>query len=305
MGEHHHHTHHHHGHHHHHHEGSKNLSIAFFLNLSFTVIEFIGGLLTNSMAILSDALHDFGDSVALGLAWYFEKYSTKRPSPDFTYGYRRFSIMAAFFNSAILLGGSVLILIFAVPRLFNPQMPDALGMIYLAILGVLVNGAAVFKLRKGKGLNQRVVRLHLLEDVLGWVAVLLGAIIMMFYDLPIIDPILSVLIALYILWNVMKNLKSSLQIFLQAKPDFFESEKFKMEVSQMLGVDGVHDLHIWSMDGESGILTLHLKLSNGQNEHSVVKLKEAIREKARSFGVNHTTIEVEYPTENCGQPDCP
>jgi len=163
-----------------------NISKAFFLNLSFTVVEIIGGLFTNSLAILSDALHDFGDSISLGLAWYFQRLSKKDRDQNFSYGYGRFSLLGALVNSVILTVGSVFILYKAIPGVLAPEEADSLGMIWLALLGVVVNTLAVATLKKGQSLNEKVVRLHLLEDVFGWVAVLIGAGVMNFTGFSLI-----------------------------------------------------------------------------------------------------------------------
>ena len=165
-----------HAHHHDHHGDVKNIKVAFFLNFGFAIIEIIGGFLTNSVAILSDAVHDLGDSLSLGLAWYFQKYSRKKSDSTYTYGYRRFSLVGALANSLVLIVGSILILTEAIPRIFNPQQAHPQGMMMLAVLGIAVNGVAMLRLRRGKSLNEKVVSLHLMEDVLGWIAVLVGAI---------------------------------------------------------------------------------------------------------------------------------
>ncbi len=178
----------------HHRGGSKNIRTAFFLNVTFTIIEIIGGIMTNSMAILSDAVHDLGDSLSLGMAWYFQGLSSKGRDKSFSYGYGRFSLLGALINVCVLLIGSILILWKTIPRLLAPEAVDTTGMMILAVIGVIFNGLAVYRMRGGKSLNERVVALHLMEDVLGWVAVLIGSIIMHFFDLPIIDPILSLLI---------------------------------------------------------------------------------------------------------------
>lgn len=304
MGHHHHdHSGHDHGGHHHHHAG-KNLSIAFSLNLSFTIIEIVGGFLTNSMAILADAVHDLGDSFSLGLAWYLEKYSNKKRTTDFTYGYRRFSILAAFINSSILIIGSLAILFFAIPRLWDPPMPDAGGMIWLAILGIVVNGAAVLRLKKGESLNEKVVMLHLLEDVIGWAAVLVVGIVLLYFDLPILDPLLSIGLSCYIFWNVFKNFGKTVTIFLQKKPASFDEQTFKEKLIESNLITSVHDIHAWTMDGQYGVLTLHVKVSQFADKEQIVSLKAAIRKIASHSGINHTTIEVEYSDEDCGQPDC-
>ena len=208
-----------HGHLHNHDHGTENIVTAFFLNLGFTVIELIGGLLTNSMAILSDAVHDLGDSVALGLAWYFQKFSHKKRDNTYTYGYKRFSLVGALINSVILITGSVLILTETFPRLIHPQQSDPKGMFILAVIGVAVNGAAMLRLRKGSSLNEKVVSLHMLEDVLGWLAILVGSVVMYFVNVPVLDPIMSLLISLYVLFNVFRNLRSIARIILQGTPD--------------------------------------------------------------------------------------
>lgn len=189
----------------HNHENQGNIKVAFFLNLSFTIAEIIGGLWTNSVAILSDAVHDLGDSLSLGLAWYFDAFSKKGPDEKYSFGYARFSLLAALINSLVLVGGSVLVLTRSVPRIFNPEPIDAKGMFVFAILGILINGLAVLKLKKGTSLNEKVVSWHLMEDVLGWVVILVASIVLMFVDIPILDPILSVLITIYVLFHVLKT----------------------------------------------------------------------------------------------------
>ena len=237
---------HHHNHSHHHHHGDRNIGIAFFLNLVFTIIEIGGGLLTNSVAILSDALHDLGDSLSLGMAWYFQRLSGKGRDQKYSYGYRRFSLLGALINALILTVGSVYIIIEAVSRLQHPEPAHAFGMIWLAVLGVMVNGAAVLQLKKGISINEEMISLHLLEDVLGWVAVLIGALIMYRFDLPIIDPILSLGIAIFVLYNAFKGLKKTLFIILQAVPDkeifekvatFLQEKKVSKMPAKMRGIN--------------------------------------------------------------------
>lgn len=288
------------GHNHdHHHHDTKNIRAAFFLNVGFTLIEIIGGIMTNSLAILSDALHDLGDSLSLGLSWYFQNLSKKGRTKQFTYGYKRFSLLGAIINSIVLVVGSVIILTHAIPDLFDPQESDAQGMVYLAILGIIVNGAAVYKLRQGSSLNERVVSLHLLEDVLGWVAVLIGSIIMMYFDAPFIDPLMSVLIASYVLFNVYKNLKKSLMIVMQAIPEGIDQETIKKKLSSIDQIADVHDFHVWSMDGEYHILTIHVRLNDDYKLSEQVVLKEHIRECLHHEKINHITIEFETKDEHC------
>ncbi|SFK44052.1 cation diffusion facilitator family transporter [Proteiniphilum acetatigenes] len=292
------HQHHHHD-HHYGHTDVKNIRAAFFLNLSFTIIELVGGLITNSVAILSDAVHDLGDSFSLGLSWYFQKVAKRPRTKEYTYGYKRFSLLGAVINSVVLLVGSILILTHAIPRLFNPQHPDVKGMLLLAVLGVIINGMAVLRLRKGSSINERVVSLHLLEDVLGWLAVLIGAGIMYFVDAPFIDPLLSILISLYILYNVYRNIRQSLRIILQGSPSQLDMEEVKRSLLEIGEVQDVHDLHAWSVDGEYNVMTVHVVLRSALPMEAQHRLKLEIRDKLLSMGVQHCTIEFEVVDEEC------
>ncbi|MCE7992723.1 MAG: cation transporter [Roseivirga sp.] len=292
------HHHHHHGHHHHHDHGVKNLKVAFFLNLGFTIIEIVGGIMTNSLAILSDALHDLGDSLSIGLSWYFQKLSTKKGDEIYSYGYKRFSLLGAIINAVVLLVGSVFILTEAIPALFDPGLTDAKGMMYLAIFGVVVNGAAVLRLKKGTSINEKVISLHLLEDVLGWVAVLIGSVVMLYFDAPWIDPLLSVLIALFILFNVYKSLKASLGIILQATPQDIDIPLVHEKLKGIPQIRDVHDCHIWSMDGEYHVLSAHLVLNGDYTLEEMAEIKAVAKELLKEE-VEHVTIEFEGPHEEC------
>ncbi|MFT6215410.1 MAG: cobalt-zinc-cadmium efflux system protein [Roseivirga sp.] len=287
---------HHHGHHHH---GTKNLRVAFFLNLFFTLVEIVGGLYTGSLAILSDALHDLGDSLSIGLSWYFQKLSQKGRDKKFSYGYKRFSLLGAVINSIVLLAGAVVILTKAIPALFDPNTVDAKGMMYLAIFGVIVNGAAVLKLRKGSSINEKVISLHLLEDVLGWVAVLIGSLVMMFWDLPIIDPILSLLIAVYIIYNASRNLKKSTLIILQAKPNEVDIEQIHKTLLSIPEITGVHDCHVWSMDGEYNVLSAHLVIEAAISMDEMANIKTKAKFLLKQEHIDHCTFEFEGKGEPC------
>jgi cobalt-zinc-cadmium efflux system protein len=289
----------------HNNSSTENIGVAFFLNLFFTIIEFIGGFYTNSLAITSDAIHDLGDSLSLGMSWYFQKISTKKPTKNFSYGYKRFSILGAIINSVVLLIGSVFIISNAIPRLINPQNSDAKGMMWFAILGIIVNGAAVLKLKKGTSLNERVVSLHLLEDVLGWVAVLIASIIMQFWNVPILDPILSILIALFILYNVFKNGKQSIRIILQGVPVEISVDKIKVEIMKNDAIKSIHDCHLWSMDGECNVFTAHLLLFDTESSwQKQLEIKNKIRKLLHDdFNLEHITLELEI-SEDCSYINC-
>ncbi|WP_076790941.1 cation diffusion facilitator family transporter [Chlorobium sp. KB01] len=290
---------HHDHHHHHHHHASGNIRTAFFLNLGFTVVEIVGGILTGSTAILADAVHDLGDSIALGQAWYFEKISDASSSSRYSYGYKRFSLLGALISTVVLLTSSLFVLSRAIPRIFEPHHPDAGGMIILAIAGVAVNGLAMARLSKEKGMNARVVALHLLEDVLGWVAVLVVAVILLFWDVPVLDPILAILITLYILGGVIKNLRAMVPVFLQAVPDEQDLEAITREIEELQHIHAVHHAHIWSLDGVHTVFTAHLEVATMLDAESYIQLKERIRTLVERHGLYHSTVEVEYPGEAC------
>jgi len=285
--------------HEHHHEDVKNIKVAFFLNLFFTLFEIAGGFFTNSMAILSDAVHDLGDCLSLGMAWYFQKISRKRSDNSFSYGYKRFSLLGAIINSIVLTVGSIFILTEAIPRIFHPEKTQAAGMFFLAIVGVLVNGLAFFRLKKGSSLNERVVSLHFLEDVLGWVAILVGAIIMYFFNVHLIDPVLSVGIAIFILFNVYKNIRQTLHIILQGIPVDIDVAELTEQLQQFKGIENVHDLHVWSVDGNYNVLTIHIVMANSLDIQEITELKVKIRNSLKLKGIQHATIEFETRDEQC------
>lgn len=280
---------------------TEKISVAFGLNLGFCILEFVGGYFTNSVAIMSDALHDLGDSLSLGLAWYFQKISARKRTKYFTYGYKRFSLLGAFINSMVLIIGSIFVLKESIQRISEPQSSNAKGMLILAIIGIIVNGWAVLKLRTGTSLNEKVISLHLLEDVLGWVAVLIGSFIMLYIDLPIIDPILSIGITCFVLLNVYKNLKSTFQVILQGIPRNVNGEEVRVSLLQVPGVKDIHDLHIWTMDDEYNILSVHV-ITNENAE--IQKVKNVIKDMLKSLHIQHSTIEIETETENCELINC-
>lgn len=273
---------------------TKNIRTAFFLNLAFAFVELIGGIITNSVAILSDAVHDFGDSISLAIAWALQKKSNKAKDDKYSYGYKRFSLLSSVILSGILLVGSILILVEAIGRLFNPQEVNAQGMLWLSILGIIVNGLAALSVKRGKTLNERAVFLHIMEDVLGWIGVLVISIVMIFANLPILDPILSISITIWVLYNVYKNLKATFNILLQAFPKNVDVKKLTKEIEAIDNVISIHDLHIWTQDGNSHVMTLHIV---SDNSHS--SIKEKVRVIANNYKIEHTTIEFENSDYSC------
>lgn len=239
------------------------------------------------------------------MAWYFQKKSTKKATKSYSYGFKRLSLLSAIMNSIVLLIGSIFIIAEAVPRIINPEVSDAKGMMWFAILGIIVNGAAVFKLKKGNSINERVVSLHLLEDVLGWTAVLIASILMQFWIFPMIDPILSILITMFILYNVFKNGKESVRIILQGTPLNISADKIQHTILELKDVADVHDCHLWTMDGEYNILTIHIVIKEFSDAFKMKALKQKVRKTLfDNFHLSHVTIELESSNENCTYINC-
>ena len=286
------------GHDHHHHSG-KNLKIAFFLNLSFTILEFAGGLFVNSIAIISDALHDLGDSLSLGVSWYLHRKSKQGANLKFSFGYSRFSLLGALINSLVLIGGSIYVISEAINRFMNPEPSNADGMMVFAVIGIAVNGYAAWKLSSGKTLNEKVVSWHLLEDVLGWVAVLVVAIILKFENNLYLDPALSVLITLYILWNVFKRLRDTLFIFLQGVPPEIDLREIEGAILQIPNVHSTHHTHVWSLEGADHVFTTHVKLKNIDSFDQLLEIKTLIKKTLQTYKFKHYTVETELDSETC------
>jgi cobalt-zinc-cadmium efflux system protein len=291
--------HHHAGHNHagHNHAGAtKNIATAFFLNLGFAIVELVGGVMTNSVAILSDALHDAGDSVSLGVSWVLQRRSTKGRDAKFSYGYKRFSLLGSVFLSGVLLVSSVFIVTESVRRLADPQPVHAQGMLWLAIVGILVNGAAALRLKRGESLNERAAFIHIMEDVLGWVAVLVASVVMVFVHHPatrFLDSAISLVITAWVLWNVWRNLRDTFRILLQGVPSEVDTARLTDEIGSIVGVEGIHDLHVWSQDGESHVMTLHVVTSDGLSGDDLQRIKLAVRELGHRHAVDHVTVEFE------------
>jgi len=277
----------------------KNILIAFILNLSFGIFEFFGGILTNSVAIISDSIHDIGDALSIGASYLLEKKSKKKPDNKYTYGYIRYSIIGSLITTVILLLGSVLVIIGAIKRIINPVSINYNGMIIFGIFGVIVNFLAAYFTRDGHSLNQKAVNLHMLEDVLGWIVVLIGAVIMKFTNISIIDSILSIFVALFILINAFKTLITILNLFLEKTPNGISIEEVRNHILEIEDVLDVHHIHIWSIDGYNNYATMHVVTKN-----DIAKVKENIRKELKEHGIGHVTIEIEEKNEKCNQISC-
>lgn len=297
--------HHHHsgGHHHHHHhhqalgsqgDSLKRMKGALFLNLMFALFEIVGGLYFNSIAILSDALHDLGDSAALGFAIYLEKVSQRGANAEFTYGYRRFSVLGALVTGFILIVGSLLILIEAIPRLFHPELPVSSGMMGMAVFGVLVNGWAAYKVSRGESLNEKMLMWHMIEDVLGWVLVLIGGVVIHFTQIAEIDAVLGIILSLWMIYNVFKNLKRAAGVFLMAVPlEVSQTSASELILKSSEFVQEVHHVHLWSLDGEKHILTAHVVVQESVTWEQVEEIKKKAKSDLVRLGIFEAVLEFE------------
>jgi len=277
----------------------RNIFIAFLLNLSFSVFEFVGGAITGSIAIVSDAVHDLGDAASIGISLFLEGKSKKQPDSVYTYGYARYSVLGGMITTLILLIGSAVVICSAIGRILNPVSINYSGMILFAIIGAVVNLCAAWFTREGDSLNQRAVNLHMLEDVLGWIVVLVGAIVMRFTDFAFIDPLLSIGVAAFIVIHAAKTLKEAMGIFLEKTPEGIDMEHVKAHICQIEGVCDVHHIHIWSMDGRSHYATLHIRADG-----SAPKIKVEVRNILQEHGVIHATLELETADEPCSHELC-
>ena len=297
------HDHSHHGHHHHDHSAmdraERNLGLAFFLNLGFALIELVGGWWAGSLAILSDALHDFGDALSLGMGYFLQKKSRLKPDENFSYGPKRLSLLAAVASGLIISLGALSILRESIPRLWEPTEPNGYAMMGLAILGLTVNGFAAYKMRGGHTHNEKMMSWHLIEDVLGWAAILIGSLAVISFGWNWLDPLMAILVSLFVLYNVFRQLSKTVNLFLQANPNPEGLVEFRRKVLAIDNIQGIHDVHFWSLDGVHHVLSLHV-VSTASNLGAI---KHQIRELSKSLGHCHLTIEFEAPNEVC-EIDC-
>jgi len=276
-----------------------NILIAFILNLGFSIFEFIGGTITNSVAIVSDSIHDIGDAMSIGVSFFLEKISKRKPDDKYTYGYVRYSVIGSLITTLILLIGSIFVVYNAIIRIINPVEINYNGMIVFAIIGVIINYIAAYFTKEGNSLNQKSVNLHMLEDVLGWIVVLIGAVVMKLTDIKIIDSILSIFVAIFIFKNAIGNFQEIVGLFLEKIPKGINVDEVKKHLLEIKGVENVHHIHIWSIDGYNNYATMHV-VSNGKNK----KLKEMIKEELNEHGIVHSTIELEKIGETCHEENC-
>ena len=280
-------------------KSEKNILIAFILNLSFSIFEFIGGVFTGSVAILSDSVHDIGDAASIGFSYFLERKAKKQPDRTYTYGYARYSVLGGVITTFILLFGSAAVIVNAVKRIINPVEINYGGMIIFGIIGVAVNFLAAYFTHGGESINQKAVNLHMLEDVLGWAVVLVGAVIMRFTDFSLLDPIMSIGVAIFILINAIRNLKAVLDIFLEKVPENVSVDEIKEHICKIDGVADAHHIHLRSFDGQNIYATMHIVTDS--DPHTV---KHLIRDELAEHGITHSTLELERSDEHCSDKNC-
>ncbi len=286
------------------HKSTKNILLAFLLNLFFCIVELVGGIVTSSIAILSDSIHDFGDCLAIGCAFFLEKKSNNKSDSKYTYGYRRYSVVSAMLTSAILLIGSGIVIYTAIQKIISPQAVNGLGMFIIAIFGVIINGVAVIKTAKSKNLNEKAINLHLFEDVLGWIVVLIGSVFVWLFNFYILDPILSILVTIYVLVHAIMHLVEAVNIVLEKTPKDFKYDELNEAIGQIENVKSLHHLHIWTLDGEKVLGTLHIVVDDNTEPLQISKIKTNVCEVAKNYNISHITIQVDYEHEHCEELVC-
>lgn len=275
--------------HHHHKKAGKNLAFVFFMNLTFNILVIAGGLATNSMAILADCIHDMSDTISIAIAWILEKVSQKDSTDSYSYGYQRFSILGAVITSVFVIIMAFVILSEAIPRLFHPEGVDAGGMLIIAIIGIVFKSLSVWKLHDGETFNEKAILFHQLGDIFEWLTILILSIVLIFWDgAPFLDPFISIGIAIWLIFNLGRNLYKAVQVLLQKTPDYFDVDEFKSSILAIDGIEAIDDFHIWSLDGIDSVMTLKVEINNDNSE----KIKQEIYTISSKYHVVDITIEI-------------
>ena len=271
-------------------KSSRNMTIAFLLNFSFAIIEFIFGLLFHSSAVLADAVHDTGDALAIGLSTLFEKISTKKEDREYTLGYKRYSLLGALLTSVILLVGSTLVIVENVPKLFAPEKVNYDGMLVLGIVAIAVNTAASRVVSHGHSHNESILSLHFLEDILGWLAVILVSLILRFTDWYFLDPLLSLVIAGFILSKALPKFWENIQIFLDHVPSDVDLSQLYQEIAALENVRAITQLNVWTTDGLEKFAMLHICL---KNPNLLAETQAVLRQRLLVYGIAKVTIQTD------------
>ncbi len=272
--------------------------LAFFLNLTYAIVEFIAGGVFGSSAVLADSVHDLGDAIAIGISAFLETISNREEDNQYSLGYKRFSLLGALVTAIILMTGSVLVILENVTKILNPQPVNDEGILWLGIIAITINVLASLVVSKGKTKNESILSLHFLEDTLGWVAVILMAIILRFTDWYILDPLLSLVISFFILSKALPRFWSTLKIFLDAVPEGLDIEQVKNGLERLDNVASLNQLNLWTMDGLEKNAIVHLCLEDWEQ---MTETKNQVRQLLEERGVQNITIEVDTSQSNHAQ----
>lgn len=277
--------------HHHHKKAGENLAFVFFINLAFNIVVIVAALATNSMAILADFIHDASDTISIALAWFLEHVAQRNSTDKYSYGYQRFSILGAVIISIFVIIMAFVILSEAIPRLFAPEGVDAGGMLAVAIVGIVFKFVSVYRLHKGETYNEKAIFFHQLGDIFEWVAILILSLVLMFWEgAQYLDPFVSIGIALWLMFNLGRNLYKSIEVLLQKTPDYFDVDEFRQSIENIEGVNAIDDFHIWSLDGIDSVMTLKVDVDFGKD---VGEIKKEIYAISKKYHVVDITIELE------------
>ena len=268
--------------------------LAFFLNLTYAIVEFIAGGVFGSSAVLADSVHDLGDAIAIGISAFLESISNREEDSHYTLGYKRFSLLGAMITAVILMTGSVLVILENIAKIFHPQSVNDEGIFWLGIIAITINVLASLVIRKGQTKNESILSLHFLEDTLGWVAVILMAIVLRFTDWYILDPLLSLAISFFILSKALPRFWSTLKIFLDAVPEGVDIQKIKTDLAELDHVSSINQLNLWTMDGLEKNAIVHVCMKEMGNMEAC---KESIRIFLKDCGFQNVTIEVDADLE--------
>lgn len=271
-------------------EAKENISVTFILSLVFNFIVLFGGIYTNSVAIMSDAIHDFSDTFCLLVSWILERFSLKEKNDKYTYGYQRLSVLGAVITSTAVIIASVIVIYESLTRLLSVVTPDAEGMFLFAIIGILFKGYSTYKVYKGQTYNEKAISIHMFGDVLRWVAILILSILLMFWDVAILDPIISLVIAVWLIYALGKTLVSSFRILLQRVPSIYKFNQLKSEILSIDEVEEVVDLHFWSLDGIDQIITAKLRVKT-EDFNKLNSIRHEINHIADEFNASESTVE--------------
>lgn len=277
--------------HHHHKKAGENLAFVFFMNLAFNIIVVAGALATNSMAILADFIHDLSDTISIAVAWFLERVAQKDSTDNYSYGYQRFSILGAVIISIFVIIMAFVILSEAIPRLFAPEEVDAGGMLIIAIIGLIFKAISVYRLHEGETFNEKAIFFHQLGDIFEWLAILVLSLVLMFWDgAHYLDPFVSIGIAIWLIFNLGRNLYKSVEVLLQKTPDYFDVDEFKSAILAIEGIRALDDFHIWSLDGIDSVMTLKVNVDFGKN---LDEIKKEIYTISNRYHVVDITVEFE------------